>query len=255
MGGDTTYRAADSTLKESLLGSEGSQLRKGGYGGFYPDGAPLGPVKGDDVMLDFSRLAAQAAAPTAALSAAAAAGRQQVIQVHYTGAVESVSVPECPSPTPSPHRVRELSQLLPPVPTAGGAAAADAAEASVTDQQVIIGVAADSAAKDVGRKGGRGYKQRMQQWKAAVGGRMKGLRGGRKSSGGMAAPFSLTSSSSANEHMLGFSGARSCLASSCWLGDMAYSTEAVILACTISHSAGQWWPWWLHKRALLPASN
>jgi hypothetical protein len=212
MSGDTTYRAADSKLKASLLVPEGSQRRKVGY-----RGSPLGPLRGDDIVLDFGRLAAQATAPVAALSAAAAAGRQQVIQVHYTGAVEAVSLPAHASPTPSPHRVRELSQLLPAMPIAGGGAAADAAEASVADQQVVIGVAADSTAKDVGRKGGRGYKQRMQQWKAAVGGRMKGLRGGRKGSGSMAAAFSLTSSSSANEHMLGFSGARSCSASSCWL--------------------------------------
>lgn len=263
MGGDTTYRAADSTLKASLLGPEGSQLQKGGYGGFDQDGAPLAPVRGDNVVLEFSKLAAQATAPTAALSAAAAAGRQQVIQVHYTGSMETVSVPGRPSPTPSPHRVRELSQLLPPVPTTtGGGAAADAAEAGATDQQVVIGVAADSAAKDVGRKGGRGYKQRMQQWKAAVGGRMKGLRGSRRSSGGMAAPFSLTSSSSANEHMLGFSGVWSNSTSGCRLqswclqGHGGFPRKAGILACAISHGTGHvdqlcCWPWtklrcWCH---------
>jgi hypothetical protein len=169
------------------------------------------------LVIDFSKLAAQAAAPSAALAAAAlaaGAGRQQVIQVHYTGAVDAVPVPAHASPHPSPRQVRELAQLLPPAAGAGQdqaaeaalAAAVDAAETGRAGQQGVDGVAA--ADKDVSRKGGRGH--RLKQWRAALSGRMKGSRGKGAAAGGagsMAPAFSLRSDSSVNEHMLGFAGA------------------------------------------------
>lgn len=196
--------------------------------------APVGSVKGDGLAINFSKLAAQVAAPSATLAAealAAGAGRSQVIQVYYTGAVDAVPVPAYPSPSPSPHQVRELAQLLPPA--AGGGedeaaeaalAAADAAEAGRAGQQGVDGVAA--ADKDVSRRGGRGH--RLKQWRAALSGRMKGLRGGSKGKGaaaggaGSGAPaFSLRSNSSVNDHMLGFAGgsqaAMQCLTHESWL--------------------------------------
>jgi hypothetical protein len=149
-----------------------------------------------------------------------------VVQVHYTGAVEAV-VPV----NPSPRQVRELSQLLPPTGPVDssdgygsaatatttvvlGAAAGDAAAGEgngMRDQLGVDGVAADSAQGSKGGKGkgSRGYRQRVQQWKAAVSSRMKSLRDG-KASRSVSGPGSLTAASSFNEHLLGFGG-RHCM--------------------------------------------
>lgn len=217
MGGDAAaHRPADALRAECS-----PYVRTAGFSrGCDQDARALvGSIKGDGLVIDFSKLAAQAAAPSAALAAAAlaaGAGRPQVIQVHYTGAVDVMPVPAHPSPRPSPRQVRELAQLLPPAAGGGqdGAAeaalaAADAAEAGRAGQQGVDGVAA--ADKDVSRRGGRGH--RLKQWRAALSGRMKGLRGGSKGKGAaaggadsMAPAFSLRSNSSVNEHMLGFAG-------------------------------------------------
>lgn len=214
-----------------------TDVRTAGFGsGCDQDSrAPVGSAKGDDLVLDFSKLAAQAAAPSAALAAAAlaaGAGRQQVIQVHYTGAVDAVPVPAHPSP--SPCQVRDqLAQLLPPAAgrvqdqaAVAALAAADAAEAGRAGQQGMDGVAA--ADKDVSRKGGRG--QRMKQWRAALSGRMKGLRGGSKGKGAAAGGAgSFRSNSSVNDHMLGFTGgsqaAMQCPAHVSWLALKPHTSQ------------------------------
>lgn len=211
--GDSAFKPAPgSSMKDPLWGTGSPEVRRGWHGGFDLDGAPLGPVKGDDVVLDLSKLAAQATTPSAALATAAlaaGAGRPQVIQVHYTGAVEAVPVPAHASPTPSPRQVRELAQLLPPAAPAGSDTAVVAALATAdaevgrTDQLIVDGIATDKGGKDVNRKGGRGYRQRMQQWKASFSGRMRGVRGGRGASSASMGP---SHSSRSNEHMLGFSG-------------------------------------------------
>jgi hypothetical protein len=186
----------------------------------------LGFRGGNDVVVDFGKLGGQGAAAllpaglsTTAAAVAAGAGRPQVVQVHYTGAVDAV-VPV----HPSPRQVRELSQLLPPsgpISSSNGSssaattavvlapAAADAAGegSGMRDQMGVDGVAADSSqgSKGVKGKGSRGYRQRVQQWKAAVSSRMKGLRDGRASRSA-SGPGSLTAASSINEHLLGFGG-------------------------------------------------
>jgi len=197
----------------------------GGYVG--PDGHPLGPVRHDDMMIDFGKLAAQAAAPSgdgpySAAALAAGAGVQQVIQVHYTGAVDAVPLQHT---NPSHQQVRALSQLLPPAPDSGGSAAmgsavADAGVEGARLDQGVDGVVltVEEAGTGEGVKGssssGRGgrYRQRLQQWKAAVGSRVRGLKGGRGGRGAAAAAEglkgagSMRSSGSTNEHMFGFGG-------------------------------------------------
>lgn len=195
-------------------------------------------------MVDFGKLAAQAAAPAAAsllthntrssaLSAAAAAagaGRPHVIQVHFTGAVQPVPAQQHAN-GPSTQLVQEMSQLLPPVGGAGGgvgvaasavavdAAAVDAAEAGLRDQAGGVPAAGATTGNSAGAVGGQGkgkgggmraYRQRVQQWKAAVGARMKrGLKGGRgkgvDGAGGTGVIMS-GSSGGPNEHMMGFAG-------------------------------------------------
>lgn len=211
---DAGFWGADTNGSSCWWGGseEGPGAKKPAARSSEQDIAPLGPKKGGDVVLDFSKLAAQAAAPLTAAAVAAGAGSRQIIQVHYTGAVEAVSVAAAPA-APSPRQVRELARLLPPAGTdavgtaAVLAAAADAAELGTKPEECqgvdAVAVTADGGAAGTGKGSSRGYRQRMQQWRAALGGRMKGIKKGKGTGGGA---INMVSVSSTNDHMLGFGG-------------------------------------------------
>jgi hypothetical protein len=211
---DAGFRAGDTNGSTRWWGGseEVPGVKKPAACSSEQDIAPLGPKKGGDVVLDFSKLAAQVAAPLTAAAVAAGAGSRQVIQVHYTGAVEAVPVAAAPA-APSPRQVRELARLLPPAGADAAstaavlAAAADAAELGAKEEEGqgvdAVAVTADGVVGGKGKGSSRGYRQRMQQWKAALGRRMKGSKKGKGTGAGA---INMVSVSSTNDHMLGFGG-------------------------------------------------
>lgn len=213
-------------------GGSAGQTGMGIHGSAAAAAGLLGPLQASDVVLNLQQLTAAAAVPTVSAVTAArmvGAGDQQVLQVFYTGAAAPAVAATAAGggaggpnhPSPSPRHVRELAQLLPPAPNstsaaiaANGHAAAAIAAASAAEagQAGLDGVACNgsSGAHNSGNGGSNGkgragsrVRRKLQQWRAAVGGRL-GLGRGKARGGGD--PDIRNGSGSMNEHTLGFKG-------------------------------------------------